>query len=262
MDGGSTDNTQEILENYDGKLKWTSDRDSGAADAIQRGFLKSSGSILAWLSADDLYAPHAVSAAVEVLAADNKCVAVYGEGIWIDENGRTVGAYPTRSFDRELFGKECYICQPTVFFRRSAWDRIGGLDVGLHTAYDYDLWIRLSRLGHFLHVDGTLACSRMHRDNKTLSNRKIVFEEGQQLLYKHFHYVPVQWVVGNLAYLCDGRDQYFDPIRITPTTYLRTLSSGLKLNRAHPARFVLEWFTTGLGALARLASGSLRRARI
>src|ERR1700736_4205929 len=86
MDGGSTDGTLAILERYRDRLHCVSGRDGGVADAVNRGFLSSRGSIFAWLSADDTYLPGAISAVVRRFVSSPDLDVVYGEGLWIDEN--------------------------------------------------------------------------------------------------------------------------------------------------------------------------------
>ena len=95
MDGGSTDGTVAILEQYRDRLTFVSARDGGAADAINRGFARASGSIFAWLNADDKYVAGAVSAAVSALASAPEAAAVYGEGLWTDSNDKPLSPYPT-----------------------------------------------------------------------------------------------------------------------------------------------------------------------
>jgi glycosyltransferase involved in cell wall biosynthesis len=244
MDGGSTDGTLEILREYEGRLFCLSRPDLGASNAIQQGFIGSRGSILGWLSADDVYAPDAVSLAVREIRDHPDSIAVYGDAAWIDESGGELGRYPTKRFDPALFAKECYICQPACFFRRDSWEQVGGLDQSLRTAYDYDLWIRLSRLGPFRHIERVLAYSRMHGSNKTLSQRKLVFEEAMEVLRRHFGYVPMQWVLGYMAYLEDGRDQFHQFLRPTAGVFLRSLTKGLSLNPENRTRFLRDWLST------------------
>jgi glycosyltransferase involved in cell wall biosynthesis len=118
MDGGSTDRTLQILEKYKDRLCYKSRPDRGTADAVNRGFALSEGAFFAWLSADDTYLPSAVSAAVRALTDNPQAGAVYGEAWWVDASGKTIARYPTRPFDRELLGEECFICQPATFIRR------------------------------------------------------------------------------------------------------------------------------------------------
>src|SRR5690349_20129999 len=107
MDAGSTDNTLELLERYKDVLAYISEPDGGAADAINRGFFRSSGDIFAWLSADDTYLPGAVSKAVTALAADSSANAVYGEAWVVDRTGKPLRRYDTKP--PSFLNEECCI---------------------------------------------------------------------------------------------------------------------------------------------------------
>src|SRR5580658_4858183 len=168
MDGGSTDSTIDILRKYEQSLHWQSAPDRGTADAINRGFALGKGEILAFLNADDVYHPHAVSTAVRMLREHPESAGVYGDAWWIDENGERIAPYPVRDFDRALLERECFICQPASFFRREPFENAGGLDPNFNLAFDYDLWLRMTRTFSMHRVDATLAASRMHHANKTL----------------------------------------------------------------------------------------------
>ena len=244
MDGGSTDGTLEILERYRGRLEFVSSPDGGAADAINRGFQKARGEILAWLGADDLYLPGAVSAAVAAFAEDPGAGAVYGEGYWIGEDGRAIGRYPTVApYSPAAFRRECPICQPACFLRREAVEAVGGLDASLQSAFDYDLWIRLSRRYRFRAIPAYLAQSRMHARNKSLGQKQRMFEESIQLLRRHYGYVPVAWIYGYVSFLRDRTDQFFTPPRLSPAAYLRSLVVGSRYNARHLLRYWKEWLT-------------------
>ena len=241
MDGGSTDGTLAILERYRDRLQFVSAPDRGAADAINRGFERARGDILAWLGADDLYLPGAVAAAVAGLLAE-PAAAVYGEGYWIDEGGKRLGRYPTVTpYTPAMFSRECSICQPACFMRREAARAVGFLDASLESAFDYDLWIRLSRLYPFRAIPVYLACSRMHRRNKSLGQKRRMFEESIQLLRRHYGYVPVPWVYGYVSFLRDRGDQFFTPLRPSPAAYLRSLAVGSRYNARHLLRYWKEW---------------------
>jgi glycosyltransferase involved in cell wall biosynthesis len=242
MDGGSTDGTVEILERYRGRLQFVSEKDRGTADAVNRGFRKARGEILAWIGADDLYLPGAVSAAVAAFTENPDAGAVYGGGYWIDEHGRTLGRYPTVApYDPAMFRRECPICQPACFMRRKAVEAIGGLDESLQSAFDYDLWIRLSRLHPFRAIPQHLAESRMHRRNKSLGQKQSMFDECIGLLSRHYGYVPMHWVYSYVSFLRDRTDQFFTPMRSSPAAYLRTLVVGSRYNVRHLPRFWKEW---------------------
>lgn len=254
MDGGSNDGTLEILERYRDRLTYVSAPDRGAPDAINRGFARSGGEIFAWLNADDLFLPGAIRTIVRHLAASPQVDVVYGEGNWIDEEGQTMGRYPTVSpYRPESFRQECGICQPAAFLRRGAFLAVGMLEPDLHLTFDYDLWIRLSRNHRFEAIPEVLAASRMHRDNKTLGSRETVFDENIAILRRHYGYVPVNWVYGRLIHRRDGRDQFFEPLRHNPFTYLASLPAGMRYNYRRPWRYLREW-------AGRLTRESLRRA--
>lgn len=241
MDGGSTDGTSELLERYAGRVICNTQHDSGAAEAIHAGFARSSGSILGWLSADDLYAPTAIPRVARAFAEHPEAEVIYGDGIWIDETGKPIGPYPTRDFDPDLFRQECFLCQPAVFFRRGAYEEVGGLNTALTSAYDYDLWIRLARKCRFHRIPEVLAYSRMHGGNKTIGQRGVAFREAMQLQRSYFEYVPMKAVFSYAAWRSDGRDQFHEPIHPGVGTYFRSLPMGLSWNRRHPLRYSLEW---------------------
>jgi glycosyltransferase involved in cell wall biosynthesis len=241
MDGGSTDGTVEILQRYGDSLRYVSAPDHGAADAINRGFQTSHGSILAWLNADDFYFPGAVSAAVKKFTTAPEAAVVYGEALWTDPDGNIIGPYPTRPFDRSRLLRECYICQPACFFRRSAFETAGMLDTTFHVVFDYDLWIRLSEHNQFLHFDRQLAYSRMHRGSKTLGSRSQMYKESLQIFKRYDSYIPMQWIHSYCCYLIDKRDQFFEPVQPSFLTYLLSLPVGCWHNRSRMLRFVREW---------------------
>ncbi len=243
MDGGSTDGTLDILRAHPTQLKYVSARDEGAAEAINKGFASAHGEILTWLNADDAYLPGAVARAVAALDANPDVAAVYGEAYWVDAKGAILGPYPTARCDVAALGRDCCICQPACFIRRSAVEVVGMLNVELQASFDYDLWIRLAKRYRLAYVPEYLATSRMHQENKTLSQRATVFSESIGLLKRYYDYVPVRWVYGYLSFLSDRRDQFFEPLRNSILTYLLALPAGLRYNRAHPLKYLAEWMS-------------------
>ena len=255
MDGGSEDGTVDILQRYKDRLQFVSQRDGGAADAINQGFRKSQGTILGWLNADDTYRPAAVSAAVRKFLEEPQADVVYGEGYLVDRQGDVIRPYATQPFSRDAFRRECYICQPAAFFRRSAFEDAGMLNAALHSAFDYDLWIRLSKDYDFVRLPQFLANSRMHRDTKTLGNRAQVYSECLAILRQHYGYAPFPWIYSSTCYRVDKRDQFFDTLRPSFGKYLLSLVFGCWYNRRHPLRFLRDW------AAAMTWSGLLRQVR-
>ena len=242
MDGGSTDGSVELLEGYRDRLRYVSGPDGGAADAINRGFQMSQGSIVAWLNADDTYLPGAVTAAVRQLLSEPDAAAVYGQGYWVDRDGKMLKPYPTQPYDPDALGNHCYICQPACFMRAAAVDAAGGLDRKLQIVFDYDLWIRLGKRHRMSFLPEYLATSRMHSGNKTLSDRTRGFAENRRLLKRHFGYVPFHWIYSQACFLLDRRDQFFEPLRPSVLGYCLSLPLGLWHNWRHPLRYLKEWF--------------------
>ncbi|MGD0013182.1 MAG: glycosyltransferase family 2 protein [Bryobacteraceae bacterium] len=242
MDGGSTDGTLEILERHRDGLRYVSARDSGAADAINKGFEMSRGSILGWLNADDRLLAGAVGAAVRRLAADPGLGAVYGQAYWVNERGEVLRPYPTEEFNEELLANECFICQPACFFRREAYERVGGLDTELQYSFDYDLWIRMARTSRFGRAPEFLAHARMHRGSKTLGSRKEVLRETIQVLKRRYGYAPFKALFSYYCFLLDGRDQFYEPLRPSTFKYLLSLPAGCWENRRRLPRYCREWW--------------------
>lgn len=256
MDGGSHDDTQEILKSYAGRVRFVSEPDGGAADAIRRGFDLCHGSILAYLNADDLYLPGAIATAVEIFEAHPDVAVVYGDGLWIDESGAPIAQYPVRPFDADQLSRECFICQPATFIRREAYEAAGGLDPALRYTYDYDLWLRLARGHRFLYVPKPLAQSRMHSGNKTLGARRQVLRETITTVRSIAGYAPFGHVYAYACHMLDARDQFFEPLLPSAPKFAWALLLGLRFNREGAGRFLREYVqASGLMQTAPNAGG-------
>jgi glycosyltransferase involved in cell wall biosynthesis len=149
MDGGSTDGTltelAALATAFPGRLRWFSGPDDGPADAIHRAVQAAGAPLIGWLNSDDLYAPNAVQRAVDYLSGHPADAMVYGHGQHIDGHGALVELYPTLPpwTPLQAFADGCFICQPTVFFRKAVFLALGGLDTTLRTAFDFDLWLKM-----------------------------------------------------------------------------------------------------------------------
>jgi glycosyltransferase involved in cell wall biosynthesis len=207
MDGGSTDETVKILQEFDDRLAWVSEPDRGQADAINKGWRRAQGSVLAYLNSDDTYLPDAVERAVACLEEHPEVGAVYGEGYHVNEAGAILERYPTEPFSMERLQETCFICQPTVFLRREIVERVGYLDESLHFCLDYDLWIRIGRVARFVYTPHFLANTRLHGDTKTLGQRARVHTEIMRMIQHHYGGVPPSWVYGYAHALLGPRDR-------------------------------------------------------
>lgn len=172
VDGGSSDGAADIIRSHTDKLAWwVSERDKGQTDAINKGFARANGQILAWLNSDDTYEPGAVAAAVAYLASHPDIGVVYADTNFIDEKGRVIGRFPAALTDYpRLQHGYVHVPQQATFFRADLWRQVGPLDPDFFFAMDYDLWVRLSRLTKFAYLPGqTWANFRLHNDAKTIS---------------------------------------------------------------------------------------------
>jgi glycosyltransferase involved in cell wall biosynthesis len=170
LDGDSQDGTVEIIKKYENKLAWwVSEKDKGQTDAINKGFARAKGEILAWLNSDDTYEPGAISAAVKYLQEHPEAGMVYGDCNFINEDGRVIGKFGAAQTNQKLLRQGyVHIPQQTMFFRAELWKRVGPLDPSFYFAMDYDLWTRISALSELKYVPQTWANFRLHTTGKTI----------------------------------------------------------------------------------------------
>lgn len=174
VDGGSTDNTLEILKSYEGRIKWVSEPDGGHADAINKGWRMSAGDILAWLNADDVWAvSDAVSQVVTNFQANPNIDVLYGDCGAIDAEGNFVGMSYLRNWNLAYAVEHCDHCipQPAAFIRRSILEQVGWLDTAFYQKKDHELWLRIGLVGNIQYIPTLLAHARtiagLSQDGKT-----------------------------------------------------------------------------------------------
>jgi GT2 family glycosyltransferase len=178
IDGGSTDGSVDIIKKYASRLAyWVSEKDSGQADAINKGMARAKWDIVAWLNSDDYYLPGAVSAAVKAFDANPDAVLIYADMLAVDQNGQTFNTLRYRQLTIEDLLSFQIIGQPAVFMRRAAFEKAGGLDTSFHFLLDHHLWIRIAAQGRILHVPQTWAAARYHAEAK---NRAKASEFGRE----------------------------------------------------------------------------------
>lgn len=178
IDGGSTDNSVEIIKKYADRLAyWISEKDSGQAEAINKGFARANGEILAWLNSDDYYLLNTVSVAVRCFEQNPDVVMVYGDMLAVDGNGQTINISRYKQLSLEDLLCFQIIGQSSVFFRRSAFERAGPLEMNFHFMLDHHLWIRLAQQGRMLHIPQIWSAARYHAEAK---NRAKAAEFGRE----------------------------------------------------------------------------------
>jgi glycosyltransferase involved in cell wall biosynthesis len=200
IDGGSTDETVDVLRSFDAKLRWISEPDSGTADAINKGFQFVEGEILGWLNSDDLYYDGALETVQEFFEKNPDVDVVYGNADHIDRDESFIEKYPTEPWSWERFHEVCFISQPAAFFRRRVVQKFGALDIRYPHCVDYELWIRWAKSGAiFQHLPTTLAATRLHPEAKTVAKRLACHEDINNILRDHLGKVPERWLL-NYAY--------------------------------------------------------------
>ena len=178
VDGASTDESVEIIKKYADKLAWwVSEKDGGQGDAINKGFARAKGEIIAWLNSDDYYLPNAISSTIKIFQQNPDVVLVYGDMLAVDENGQTFNVLKYKQLSLEDLLCFQIIGQPAVFFRREAYEQAGGLDTTFHFLLDHHFWIRIAQHGQILHVPQTWSAARYHSEAK---NRLKAAEFGRE----------------------------------------------------------------------------------
>lgn len=201
-DGSSRQDTLDILDcrrRQDPRLRYFSRPDRGPAHAVNDAMDAVRGTFIGWLNSDDLYAPGAVSRAMAVMAKQPHMLMVYGQGEHVDAHGDSISTYPTLPPPTPVskFSEGCFICQPTMFFRRSARILLGPLDEKLKASFDFEYWLRAfsafpDRIGF---VDAVQAMSRLHDGCITMRMRRTVALEGMQVLARHLGSAPKEWLL-------------------------------------------------------------------
>jgi glycosyltransferase involved in cell wall biosynthesis len=207
VDGGSSDNSVEIIRRYDDLLqrgewpikcrgityRWLSEKDNGQTDALMKGFRMAKGEILAWLNSDDTYLPGALQSAVDFFSDHPDTGLLYGDAHYCDTAGAIIGRYRTEEFNLNMLASFNFICQPSTFFTREAFEAVGGLDEKLHFAMDYDLWIRIGKRFPCQYLPRFLSMYRLHEASKTIRDEALHenIEAGLSVAVKYFDWAPL-----------------------------------------------------------------------
>lgn len=189
IDGGSTDETIKILKKYKAKypdkIKWISEKDNGQSDAINKGFKMAKGEILTWLNSDDYYFPYTLEKVVNFFKDNKSCFWLSGDYIVVNEEGKEIHSLVRlyKKFLRTLLFKSTiyvanFINQPSTFFKKEVFEKVGRLNIKLHYEMDYEYWLRMIKAGYKnYYLNSPLSYFRVHRGSKGGSDFEKQFKE-------------------------------------------------------------------------------------
>ena len=238
MDGGSTDNFRGVVEKYSDIITYLkSERDEGQAAAIKEGKNIISGDIVAWLNADDYYFPGALGKVAAYFEKNPELDVLYGDAVHVSPEGSFLSYFPAiQEFNANDLTRTCFICQPACFVRRSAYERLRGVNADLTYTMDWDLWCRLSASGaKFCYFHEVLAAVRYYPGTKTLSRNWKRYMEIWRIEKKYgYRIFPRAWLGSYLFDLSfQKKKNLFETYAIVLTNNLRRLKKRLTNNTSN-----------------------------
>lgn len=169
MDGGSTDNSVEIIKKYAPWITyWVSEKDNGQADAIHRGFEKATGEVIGWLNSDDFLLLGSLKEVGSRFAENSDLELLVGGGIIVDQNSkllRKMYSFPQNYESLLSIGQ--FMVQMSSFWKNCTYHAVGGIDKSLRFCFDYDLFIRLAKRDNIEGTESLLSAFRIHSESKT-----------------------------------------------------------------------------------------------
>lgn len=187
IDGGSTDYSVEIIRKHQKHLAyWVSEKDKGQSHAINKGLAKGKGEIIGWLNSDDTYLPGTLETVAKAFERFPEYDVVYGDQVLTDEDGvflRTKHELPY-SYHRLIY--HMYQSQPATFFKRSVYEKLGGINEDLHYCMDHEFFLRIGKDCKVLHLPIALATYRLHAAAKSAAHGESRHRNEQHALTKKY----------------------------------------------------------------------------
>ncbi len=182
----------DILRSYQDQLQWISERDQGQVAAINEGLRVATGDVVGWLNSDDVLMPGALEQVASRFNEDASLIWLHGDCRVIDSDDleirrwiSTYKRFQAKRYSRPRLLANNFISQMTVFWRHDVMESIGYLDESLPLAFDYDYWLRLSRLGEPAYVPQILAAFRWYSTSKSGANVSLQCREDLEIATRH-----------------------------------------------------------------------------
>jgi len=203
MDGGSSDNTKDIIDKYRDYITYFESRkDHGQSDAINRGFGFADGDIYAWINSDDYYLPNAFRLVKKTFSENKGIDIVVGSGDVVTKDCQFLKHIKGLEMKRDnLLGwhNDQWIMQQCCFWTAEIWKKSGGVDEDLHLLMDYDLWLRFSSLGRSKAIEDRIAIMRFYKEAKTVALRSRMKEEEAYVYAKNRAFPELRTIVKELS---------------------------------------------------------------
>lgn len=196
QDGGSTDETVDILRSFGERVSWVSAPDGGQSDALNLALARTTGDVVLWLNADDILVPGSLAAAGSAFEADPDLAFVYGDFDIIGSSGEVLRNYKSSPYSwMRIFARGCYIFSGSLFVRRKALLAMGGIDETLHACMDLDLMLRLDAAGRSRHLGRTIGQLRMHGANKSTTRLWLFLQETLRVRRRYAGHSIRLWLI-------------------------------------------------------------------
>ncbi len=242
VDGASTDGSVAIIEKYADRLAWwVSEADGGQAEAINKGFARATGEIVAWLNSDDYYLPVTLTKVAALFEQNPAVGIVFGDVLSVDGAGNPINVQRFAPYVLEDLMAFRIISQPAVFMRRSVLEKAGYLDDSFHFLLDHHLWLRVAQLAPMLYLPETFSVARYHDDAKNIAQAEkfgreafkildwmqtqpalaALFEANKAKIFAGAHHLDAFYLV-EAGQMCAGLAAYGRVFRYDPKTALKS----------------------------------------
>ncbi|HNR02815.1 MAG TPA: glycosyltransferase family 2 protein [Anaerolineaceae bacterium] len=262
VDGGSTDGSLEIIQKYADRIDWwVSEKDSGQADAINKGLKRATGDIVAWLNSDDYYFENTIQQAVRALQENTTAAFVYGDVQVVNEKNEITNILRYGDWNLKDLMSFQIIGQPAVFMRRDALQSAGLLDTSYHFLLDHHLWLRLAMNAGIKHIPRLWAGEHYHAASKNKAHAADFGREAQRIVnWMETTPALAPLIKGNVRRVHAGAERLNAFYLFDAREYRASLRAYMRSLRLHPRTAAQDWYRILFAILAPLGIEKLKDA--